>query len=312
MSDRVLAYITAYEDPVAVQACLDGINQQAQAVEAVMIVDNSTLTPVNASDLKTNLPLIFQSHPENVGVAGGLRLALAFALEQEYDFLWAFDQDSIPTSTCLETLLKTYHTVHDENYPIAILGPTIFDTQTQSVINGANFETDQFVDCLPLAEKTYYECDAPITSGSLISLVAAQSVFSHSPVASLFIDGVDFEYGISLKQKGYHNLIVLQAKLNHRFGTPLTVQWWGKQKQFYQYSPLRHYYICRNYTDLALRYCQKQYRLSVLRRRFDYLLRISLKIYFFDNHNRLKKVLACWQGTFAGLMKHYCNIQTLE
>ena len=50
---------------------------------------------------------------------------------------------------------------------------------------------------------TWYECDALITSGLLISLAAAQTVFPHSPLAYLLIDAVDFELELSLKNKGY-------------------------------------------------------------------------------------------------------------
>ncbi|AFZ50431.1 glycosyltransferase [Dactylococcopsis salina] len=302
-SDQVAAYITAYEDIEAVQRCLSGIEKQSLAINNVMIIDNSAKFPVKMSALKTNLAVTLKAFPENLGVAGALRIALAWAFEQKYNFLWVFDQDSVPDQDCLEILLKSYHTFHRESYPLSIIAPVAWDRYTQSVITPANFHQDQFLGYQPPSYVDCYECDAPITSGSLISLTAAQSVFSESPMATLFIDGVDLEYGMTLKTKGYHNLIIPQAKLAHCFGNPVIIQWWGKKKQIYQYSSLRHYYICRNYTYLVLRYSQGKYRLSALRRRLSYLLKTSIVICLFDPKDKIKKVKACWQGTFEGLIR---------
>jgi rhamnosyltransferase len=299
---KVIAYITAYEDPSAVQQCLNGLNQQTYPIETIFIIDNSSQNCLSLSTLESKIPLTLQSHPENIGVAGGLRIGLEFAIAQGYEFLWSFDQDSIPTPDCLEKLLQTYHTFHCNDYPIAIVAPTAIDPRTQTVAAGANFEKDQFVGYHPPNPTACYECDAPITSGSLISLSAARSVFSHSPVASLFIDGVDLEYGMSLRAKGYRNLIVPQAQLYHRFGSPLTIHWRRKKKLIYQYSPLRHYYICRNYTYLVLQYSKGKYWLFALRRRLSYLVKTSIVIYLFDPQNKFKKVRACWWGTFKGFV----------
>ncbi|PSO50578.1 MAG: glycosyltransferase family 2 protein [Cyanobacteria bacterium SW_9_44_58] len=300
---RTAAYITAYEDPQAVQTCLDGINRQSQPVEAIIIVDNSIQFPFNPSALSQNPKLTVKSCPENVGVAKGLRIALAWAFEQGYDFLWTFDQDSVPASDCLEKLLNTYNRFHKPDYPLGIVAPTVWDIQTATIITAANFHNDQFLGYVCPEAKSPYECDAPITSGSLISLSAATRVFSHSPIAELFIDGVDLEYGMSLRAQGYHHLIVPDALLYHRFGSPKTVTVWGKHKQIYQYSALRHYYLCRNYTYLTMRYAQGKFRLYALRRRLTYLIKTSLLIWLFDpstKAEKFRKMWACWRGTGEG------------
>lgn len=302
---KIAAYITAYEDPDAVQECLAGIEQQSYPVEAIIIVDNSAQHPSSSSTLDTTLPLVIHSYPNNIGVAGGLRVGLAWAMEQNYDFLWTFDQDSIPSADCLEQLVNTYQHYHSPSYPLGIVAPTAIDITTQTQITGANFVKDQFVGYQPDHPTTPYECDAPITSGSLIGLSAAKTVFPHSPIAQLFIDGVDLEFGMSLKQAGYHNLIVPHALLYHHFGNPVIIQFLGQQKQIHHYSSLRHYYICRNYTYLSLRYVQWQYLIFAIKRRLTYLLKTSLIIALFETNShqyKLKKTLSCWQGTLEGAL----------
>jgi rhamnosyltransferase len=302
---QVAAYITVYEDLHAVQQCLRGIERQTYPVKEVIIVDNSAENPLQLSALATKLPIVLKAFPQNLGVAGGLRVALKWAFDQGYDFLWTFDQDSIPAPDCLEKLLEIYQTFHSKSYPLGIVAPTALDVRTQTTITAANFEKDQFIGYHPVNPTTCYECDAPITSGSLISLVAAQRVFSTSPIASLVIDGVDLEYGMTLKKKGYHHLIITQAKLYHCFGNPLTIQWLGREKKIYQYSPVRHYYICRNYTYLALRYSRGKHWFSALRRRFNYLIKTSIVIYLFDPQEKFMKIQACWLGTFEGLLSKW-------
>lgn len=299
---QVAAYITVYEDLHAVQHCLRGLEKQTYLVKEVIIVDNSAEHPLQLSSLITKLPIVLKAFPNNLGVAGGLRVALQWAFDQGYDFLWTFDQDSIPAPDCLERLLESYQTFHSKTYPLGIVAPTALDVRTQTIITAANFQKDQFIGYHPIDPTTSYECDAPITSGSLISLVAAQRVFSTSPMASLFIDGVDLEYGMTLKKKGYHHLIVTQAKLYHCFGNPLTIQWLGREKKIYQYSPIRHYYICRNYTYLALRYSRRKHWFSAIRRRLSYLIKTSIVISLFDPKKKLMKIGACWLGTFEGLL----------
>lgn len=299
---KIAAYITAYEDPDAVQKCLAGIEQQSYPVAAIIIVDNSAQHPLSSSTLATTLPLIIHAYPNNIGVAGGLRVGLAWAIEKEYDFLWTFDQDSVPAVDCLEQLVKTYTAYHQEDYPLGMVAPTVIDRLTQNQITGANFEKYQFVGYQPNQTTTAYECDAPITSGALVSLKAAQCVFSHSPIASLFIDGVDWEYGMSLKEKGYHHLIVPQAELDHCFGKPLIMQWIGKPKWLYFYSSQRYYYIFRNYTYLTLHYAQGKYYLCALKQRLQSLLKTSLVIFLFDpSVQKGRKIGALWRGTWAGL-----------
>lgn len=302
---RVAAYITAYEDELAVQTCLNGINQQTHPIEAIIIIDNSSQTPLGLSDLESKIPLILDSYPENIGIAEGLRIGLKWAFEQKYDFLWTFDQDSLPTPDCLEKLLQTYEDYHSTSYPLGIVAPTPWDTQTETIITGAIFDKDQFIGYCPENPKAPYECDAPITSGSLIGLSAAKTVFPHSPIAQLFIDGVDLEFGMSLKQAGYHNLIVPHAVLYHHFGNPVIIQFLGQQKQIHHYSSLRHYYICRNYTYLSLRYVQRKYLIFAIRRRLTYLLKTSLIIALFETNShqeKLKKTFCCWQGTLEGTL----------
>ncbi|ACC82898.1 glycosyltransferase family 2 protein [Nostoc punctiforme] len=297
---KIAAYITAYEDPKAVMDCLNAIACQSSfAIDKLLILDNSTKKPLLHLTNKENILIKF--HPENIGIAAGLTWAIKWAIEQEYDFLWSFDQDSVPAANCLEILLKTYYQLsQQDNYKIGIIAPTPSDPRTSKVIEGAVFFNDHFLALKHNSSVDFYECDSPITSGSLISLAAAKTI--SPPCVDLFIDGIDLDYGLRLRQKGFHNLIATKAIMHHNFGSPIQVKFMNKYRYIQQYSALRYYYICRNHSYLETRFSQGYYHFTSLMRRIKYMLLQILFIMLYDLEDKQLKIWACLLGTYRGLI----------
>lgn len=299
-SFTVAAYITAYEDAEALNACIAALKAQTFPLSQILIVDNSaqplTLFPAYQRDDT----LLIWSHPENLGIAGGLELALQWATQQGYDFLWTFDQDSAPAPDCLALLLETYSNLARADFEIGIVAPTAIDARTRDVVRPSKFLGDRFKGFLSSHPSTPFECDAPITSGSLVWMKAANLILP--PDRSLFIDGVDLDYGLRLRQAGFHNIVVPSAIMYHRFGTPFELKLLGKKRAFQLYSPMRYYYICRNQTYLELHHAQGWYQLTCVLRRLKYLIMTSLKILVFEPDSKLVKIRACLLGTYHGLV----------
>lgn len=291
-SYKVAAYITAFQDSSAVEACLSGIKEQSYPIQDIYIVDNSPQAIVE----NTHESLIIRHHPDNIGIGGGLALVLEETLKKNYDFLWTFDQDSVPNNNALEQLLKFYEKTKFKNR-IGIIAPIAFDLRTNQIIQGALFQRDHFVGCEHQSNLPY-QCDAPITSGSLIALEAVR--VAGLPYTELFIDGVDFEYGMRLCQKGFQNFIIPQAVIHHEFGIPQRVKFLSKEKVLQIYSPLRHYYICRNHTYLEMQYVSKPYMIHTFLFRLKYFFNTARNIILFDNKSKLIKVWACFIGTWHG------------
>ncbi|MBO3463327.1 glycosyltransferase family 2 protein [Aetokthonos hydrillicola Thurmond2011] len=296
MSNKtVAAYITGYKDYAAINQCIKAISQQSYKVSAIFVLDNSPVSLIEGVNDK-----IFVNHqPSNIGIGEGLRIGLEWALSKGYDFLWTFDQDSIPTADCLETLLKAYDKFFNENYKISIIAPSSIDQRTNEVIKGVMFKCDRFVarDHIPTVD--FYECDATITSGSLICLRVATSILP--PRGDLFIDGIDLDYGLRLTQQGFKNLIVPSAIMYHSFGQPIKVRFFNREIFVQEYSALRHYYICRNHTYLSMHYAKGCYKLTSFLRRVKFLIRALAFIMLYDSQEKRIKIWACLLGTFHGL-----------
>jgi rhamnosyltransferase len=294
-SPRVAAYITAYEDAEALNTCLAALQCQSYAIEKILVVDNSRqpLTVV-AQDPRIQ---VFH-HPENIGIAGGICLAVEQCWSEGFDFLWMFDQDSKPASDCLELLLENYTEQAGATYPIGIIAPHAIDARTGATVEPGKFLGDRFRGYKAPSLTEPFECDAPITSGSLLWLKTHLEV--PPPDAKLFMDGIDLDYGWRLRLAGFHNVLVPTAKMYHRFGEPIVVKLFGKKKIFQRYSPLRHYYICRNHTYLELKYSQGFNRLKCIWKRIEFLLKNIIIIFLFDTQSSFQKTIACMIGTCHG------------
>jgi rhamnosyltransferase len=292
---KVAAYITAYKDYAAVCKCIQAISKQSYQVIAVLVLDNSPVSIIHKYD-----SIVVSHHPENIGIGEGLMIGIRWAISQGYEFLWVFDQDSVPTPNCLETLVEAYEQISGrKDYNIGIIAPTPIDPRTHKVVKGGIFVRDRFIGCKHNSQVEAYECDAPITSGSLISIAAAKTI--SLPRADLFIDGVDLDYGMRLRQKGFYNLIVPSAVMQHSFGNPVKVKILRKERYVHKYSALRHYYICRNHTYLNTRYAEGLYCLTSCLRCLKYMLFSIVAILLYDSEDKALKVWACLLGTYHGL-----------
>ena len=137
MKTKVAAYITCYQDRESVNRCIQAIESQSIRIECIYIVDNSEhpLLLNNNSQM-----LSIHHYPNNIGIGEGLVKALAWAINQDYDFLWTFDQDSIPTPSCLEILLETHDQLaQTANYKIGIIAPSPFDLRTKTFVTSTIF-----------------------------------------------------------------------------------------------------------------------------------------------------------------------------
>jgi rhamnosyltransferase len=294
---KIAAYITAYNDLEAVQKCLLAINHQSHAIEKIYILDNSPVELI--TDHKYH-NIYVEHHPENQGIGYGLSWAITEAIQLNYDFLWVFDQDSIPTENCLEKLLDVYLSFPLNEQYFGIIAPTPLDIETNSVVQGVIFNGSYFTACQHQMNAKYYECDAPITSGSLINLAAAKTI--DLPSVEFFIDGIDIDYGWRLRQQGYHNLIVTDAIMQHKFGQPVQVNFFFKKLIIQEYSSLRHYYICRNHTYIETRNAKAYYQLNCIQYRLKYMLFSTIKIILYDSNDKGVKVFACLLGTYHGFI----------
>ena len=296
---RIATYITAFEDHDALVQCLQCLKQQDYPIELTFIVDNSKSPLLQSSD-----GLIIEHHPENIGVAGGLKRAIDWAIQQKFDFLWAFDQDSTPDDpTLLRTLVTLYKQEQHPSSPLGIVAPLPLDLKTNQPIHGGNWVRYYFEEPVGIQDdKLFYDCDVLITSGSLISIDAAKN--SPPPLESLFLDAVDWLYCLDLRRKGYRIVVSKTAILKHQLGNSHQVLCPVSQQiiSTHTCSALRYYYSSRNHTYFATRMAPSKYRIQAIKSRLVALKQNLRHIRFYESSPRKKKAYAYLRGTFDGLI----------
>jgi len=98
------------------------------------------------------------------------------------------------------------------------------------------------------------EVDTAITSGSIINIKKLSELGGFNE--KLFIDGVDDDICYRFKLAGYKVLHFKNVTLTHQLGEPRIVRNWfiGKMVSRNLHSPIRIYYMVRNYLYLINRY----------------------------------------------------------
>jgi rhamnosyltransferase len=297
---KVAAYITAYQDIEALDKTIAAIQKQSYTISEILIVDNSQ----NPIILEKNYQnIIVEFHPENIGVDGGLNIAIKWAIEKEYDFLWLFDQDSQPVPDCLEILLTKYRELSAKKHNIGIIAPQILDINTLQNFPGYVFQDYQFVPKPGYTEiDDYYTCDGVITSGSLVNLYAAKSV--ELPKGNLFLDAVDYAYCMNFRHQNYEVVVVKNTSMPHRLGNYSQVK--DRLSKIndltvtFTCSPSRYYYACRNHTYFETRQSNKRMLYFCIVHRFKFLINMIIRVIRYEPDSVFIKVWACAFGTFDG------------
>jgi rhamnosyltransferase len=300
MAYSVAAYVTAYQDFEALDRCMASLECQSHPIQEIFIVDNS---PVNLFSPNRYKNTVVDFHPENIGVAGGMKVGIDRAIEKGYDFIWLFDQDSAPSPDLLEKLLTQYKELSEKGRKVGIIAVLPIEANINLPVHGAIFSDYKLVPLLGDDEPgDVYSCDAVITSGALINLNAARHV--KPPMSELFLDAVDWDYCMNFRNKGYEVIVVKNAKMTHCLGYYSKVkvrQIRGKNEMFvYLCSPLRYYYSCRNHTFFETRASSRKFLLKSVINRFGYLGNMLIRILRYEPDRLTIKMWACVLGTFDG------------
>jgi len=218
MCNKVAAIIVSYNDSQAVVRCTSALIKQ---VDHILVVDNgsSAAHVFELIALEQQEKIILLKSSRNLGIGAAINLALANLDDTQVDWVLTMDQDSIAAPDMVDKMLEVA-----SNYSTAAFTPLISDI-------GHNIK------CEVVKEVGY-----AITSGNLIPLCALRSLNGFNE--DLFIDGVDFDLSLRLREAGYRIFRVTDAYMGHTLGNVVK----GKRHRYFytDHSPLRRYYMARN------------------------------------------------------------------
>ncbi|GMA28000.1 glycosyltransferase [Arenivirga flava] len=104
---RVVAVIAAWNRRDLLREALEALLAQTVPLAGIVVVDNGSDDDSAEVAAQTAPDAVVVRFDRNTGGAGGFAAGIAHALELQPDWIWAMDDDTIPTPSALQALLAT-------------------------------------------------------------------------------------------------------------------------------------------------------------------------------------------------------------
>jgi len=300
MTSSVATVTVAFNAGRGLPRQIDVLLGQSRPIQEIIVVDNASSDGTGAL-LRERYPgITVLSMPENVGAAGALAVGLKYAaLEKRHDWVWVFDDDSVPERNTLECLLHNLASLKNEAENVGIVAPTSVHKET-GVEYPALLWRDGFVKPTQNSrQQPVWFADLATSSGSLISRNLVEEI--GLPRADFFMDFFDFEYCLRARAQGYRIAVITNSKLAHEMGNARKVWLPGGPALWPTRAPWREYYMSRNLAYAAWwLYPSRTVKRFVIR----HLTRHAGGVVFFGSHKIacLKKMAqGFWDGRKAVL-----------
>lgn len=277
INGKILAGIVLYNpDLVRLQENITAIYNQ---VDKVYLFDNGSDNICETKELLNDFPrvLLIESL-ENIGIAAALNRLVSTAKKDGINWLLTLDQDSIvPVNIISE--YKKYVNVERLGMICCKILDRNFGEKKQEKEHATGVE----------------EVELCITSASAINVYAWEEVGGYCE--DMFIDGVDFDICLSLKEYGYKVLRINDVELLHEVGHGRKVSLFWKEELIFNHNPLRCYYMIRNNVLLGNRHNQLLRQLGLAIKRI-----LLINIY---EKNRWCKNIMMFIGLWHAIIGRY-------
>ena len=245
MNFSIASVTVAYNAECRLQPHLGSLLRQSYPLREIIVVDNASIDGTVMLLAERYPQVTVLKMPENLGMAGAWAAGLRYAaLEKGHDWVWSFDDDSIPDSDVLEALLEGNELLNDVHGNVGMLAPMPIHGET-GIAYPPQLWRDGFVK--PPAEvlqQPLWLADLVITSGCMVRRDVVERV--GLPRADFFMDFFDFEYCLRMGSRGYKIAVVSRAKLGHKIGNSRGIRLPGYARLWMNQPPWREYYIGRN------------------------------------------------------------------
>jgi rhamnosyltransferase len=250
VSRSVASVTVAHNDVVGLQRQMEALLRQTRPLHEIIVVDNAS-TDATGVLLAAQYPQVTVLRmSENLGVGGGFAAGLAYAArEKRHNWVWMFDQDSLPADNALEALLDGSESLGKIDSEVGIVAALPVHPET-----GTRYEPllwrDGYVKLSPdLLRQPIWFADLVISSGCMVRRDVVENI--GLPRADLFMYFLDFEYCLRARSHGYKIAVITDAKFAHRMGNARKVDFLGYSGLWPDRAPTSEYYISRNLTYAA-------------------------------------------------------------
>jgi rhamnosyltransferase len=299
---KIVAVVTAYCDADALRETLRAIVAQSPlSVSQILIVDNSP-NPLPVP----SLPQIRSDYvhmPHNPGLVASVNFAIEWAEHQHADFIWLFDQDSLPQTDCLYALWEGFQRMQQLGLQPAVVGPQIRERGTGRIHHGYEFLGYRYrMINNPQAPDGFYTCEMILHSGSLLRLNLDGGRLKRLP-EWIFLDALEHALAEQVLSRGHSIGVITDAHMAHRYGKPVQIEHKRAVLLLQDYAPIRYYTICRNQTWFELRHAKGLInKVCAILYAFKRCRKMIRNIRLLNTDQQAWKIHLCRKGTIAGIL----------
>ena len=218
---KLLALVTLYYPPAHIT---DNLLTYAEDVDGLFVWDNTPGGSNYQFPESISHKIVRLRQGENTGIGKALNAAAMFALDNGYTYLLTMDQDSAFTASTFKDYIRIINNDKDSSHFAYI-----------PLINASGTDSNA-----PLKE-----AQGMIISGSIFPLKTIQKVGLY--LDKFVMDAIDTEYFLRIRRHTGKVMLVPAANLKHELGHPLRKQILIWHPMSLNYSPVRTYYIARNF-----------------------------------------------------------------
>lgn len=222
-----VAVITAYRpDAGSLASFVAALRPQ---VEAVIVVDDGSGASA-PFDGAVEAGAILVAHDENRGIAAALNTGIAGARAHvDAEWILTFDQDSSVSPDYVASLVATAQAATAAGIRVGLVAPRR--------VEGLPALEDGTRDGFVLGSE-------PIQSGLLIPVAVLDAVGPFTE--ALFIDCVDTDFWLRVRDRGLEVVLDPSAELGHALGRRHVVRALGRELHVTHAATFRYYYLARN------------------------------------------------------------------
>lgn len=297
---NICCVVVTYNRKKLLLECVNALLSQTYKLSNIIIIDNNSNDGTEEFLKENNIfekdTITYSKLDENIGGAGGFHEGIKKSLEKAYDWVWIMDDDTIPTDTALEELVKSLDELKNEK--ISFLCSKIVgmnDEEMNLPTISKRLDDSNYPIWMKYLHKSIIEVEGATFVSLLVNTDAIKSV--GLPWKQFFIWGDDSEYTTRLVRYYGQAYVVGKSMVVHkRVGAAnLSIV---DEKNLNRIAMYKYYF--RN----GLINLREYYGTKLVLRSIGGNLKIIIKILLTSEH-KYAKIKAITSGVFDFIFKRY-------
>ncbi|MDU6542636.1 glycosyltransferase family 2 protein [Clostridium sp.] len=219
---KICCVIVTYNRKQLLLECIEAIRCQSYKVDSTIIIDNNSSDGTKEFLIENKVlndkSIYYYKLDKNIGGAGGFYEGIKNSLENEYDWVWIMDDDTIPKNDSLENLILGIKNINEDKISFVaskIIGINGEEMNLPSL--SKRCDDSNYPIWMKYLDKSIIEVRAATFVSLLVNTNAIRSV--GLPWKEFFIWGDDSEYTMRLtKYYGPAFAIGNSIVVHKRFG----------------------------------------------------------------------------------------------